>query len=398
MGLQCQQMACTGGTTTLTGSVFTPKGDLPLFNALVYVPNSAVQPFTPGVACEQCGSSISGNPVVQTATKSDGTFVLENVPSGANIPVVIQMGRWRRQITVPNVPACQSTALSADQTRLPRNKSEGDIPLMAIATGQSDPFECLLRKVGLDDAEITPNTGTGRVHYYHLNGIDMTPPAPNGTALFDTLDQLKKYDVVMLPCEGMEIRKTAPETQNIIDYTNLGGRVFATHFSYVWVEFAQAPFPTTATWRPNASNVSPLTYTLDTGFPKGNSFADWLQNVGATTMRAQMPIIESRRNVVSIDSTVAQRWFYTTAAGNPTVGHYTFNTPVAALLPDGGAPMQCGRVVFSDFHVSAAALSGQPNFPGSCLDAAPTAQEKALIFMLFDLSACVQRDEIPPIN
>lgn len=202
----------------------------------------------------------------------------------------------------------------------------------------------------------------------------------------------------MLPCEGSEIRKAVGHTQNVIDYSNLGGRVFATHFSYVWVEHAQAPFPTTANWRGNTNNPSPLTYTLDTSFPKGSSFADWLQNVGASTTRGQLAIIESRRNVVSVNSSVAQRWFYATASGNATVGHYTFNTPVLPLLADGGAPAQCGRVVFSDFHVSAAALSGQPNFPTSCKNDPPTAQEKALIFMLFDLSACVQRDELPPIN
>ena len=78
--------------------------------------------------------------------------------------------------------------------------------------------------------------------------------------------------------------------------------------------------------------------------------------------------------------------------------HFTFNTPInpTQTAPD-GTPLQCGRVVFSDFHVSATALSKPNTFPASCKDGqALTPQEKALVFMLFDLSACVQDDNKPP--
>jgi hypothetical protein len=389
-----------GGTkTTLTGKVYAPNGTLPLFNAIVYVPNSAVAPFAPGVSCDQCGAALSGSPVVQTATGADGTFTLTNVPSGSNIPLVVQLGRWRRQVTLSSVTSCTTRALLADDTRLPKNQAEGDIPQMAIATGQADPFECLLRKIGIDDAEFTlpPPSGSGRVHYYHYNGINMGVDggAPGGAQLVGSLNTLKTYDVVMLPCEGSEKRKTTAETQNVIDYSNLGGRVFATHFSYVWIEYAQQPFPSTATWRGNTDAPDGTIYTLDTSFPKGNSFADWLQNVGASTTRGQLAIVQPRRNVVSVNSAVAQRWFYSVTQNN--VAHYTFNTPVSALLADGGSPNQCGRVVFSDFHVSANALSTSNTFPASCKNDPLTPQEKALAFMLFDLSSCVQRDEIPPI-
>jgi hypothetical protein len=63
-----------------------------------------------------------------------------------------------------------------------------------------------------------------------------------------------------------------------------------------------------------------------------------------------------------------------------------------------GAPLYCGRAVFSDFHVTADALQGmKKTFPTDCKADPLTDQEKALAFMLFDLSSCVQSDQTNPI-
>ncbi len=398
VGLQCRQVACPGGqTTSISGTVYAPNKTLPLYNAVVYVPNTDLQPFTAGVSCDKCGANLSGSPIVQKLTDVKGGFRLENVPAGDSVPLVIQVGRWRRRITIPNVKQCEDTALSAEQTHLPRNKAEGDMPQMAISTGKSDAFECLLKKIGIDDAEVTTDAKDGRVHYFRYNGIPLEGGSPNGNQLVASVANLKKYDVVMLPCEGNPNFKQQNEIQNLVDYANLGGRVFATHYSYSWVQNGLAMWPQTAQWRRNPQSFEPndpQPYSLDTSFAKGTAFAEWLVNVNASTTKGVLSVVESRTNVVSVNSAVAQRWAYSDAL--QTVGHYTFNTPVAALLPDGGAPDQCGRVVFSDFHVAANALSGLPTYPASCNSGEMTAQEKALAFMFFDLSGCVQRDEVPP--
>ncbi|MGZ3438318.1 MAG: carboxypeptidase regulatory-like domain-containing protein, partial [Polyangia bacterium] len=56
----------------------------------------------------------------------------------------------------------------------------------------------------------------------------------------------------------------------------------------------------------------------------------------------------------------------------------------------------CGRVVFSDFHVTQSAVVPLQPFPTACKSEPMTDQEKALAFMLFDLSSCVQSDGQPP--
>jgi hypothetical protein len=418
VNLQCQQVSCPGGgTTSISGSVFDPSGQVPLYNAIVYVPNGPVEAFSnSGVTCDVCGSFTTGSPLVVTLTKSNGQFKLDNVPVGSNIPLVYQIGKWRRQVTIPSVSSCQNNQLTdVNQQRMPRNRGEGDIPRMAISTGSADPFECLLYKMGIDTAEITRPGEGGRIDFYTQNGMVLDGGSVPGSALWTDAGTLMQYDIVLLPCEGGANAKPDAGVNNLVNYTNQGGRVFATHYSYVWTAKG---WPTSADWskldQSHPSDPFPYAAWFDTSFPKAQAFKDWLTNVGGVD-GGVLEIEEARHDVIGVNHDGGTfQWLYTPdfpnssnqSSGFPAVEELTFNTPYnAPPQADGGAPVQCGRVVFPDFHVTAGAVRGNPSsvkglqFPDKCFTAAEaplTPQEKALIFMLFDVSSCIQSDATAP--
>jgi hypothetical protein len=376
-----------------------------------------------------------------------------------NIPVVVQLGKWRKQLTVTTT-ACTNNlvpaygAAAANKTAaLPAKKSEGDIPLTAISTGAVDGLECVFRKMGVDDAEFTDGSGTGRIRLYQDNGARITNGSPKASTLYGSQTEIDKYDAVIFGCVGAEETKSAAQLKRVFDYANKGGRVFATHWSEVWLNSASTWGATAKSWSPGAqawSNTGApgsLSAFVDTSFPKGVLFSTWLQApvapVSATypppyaavnALYASSPptlaITEPRKDIAPANANVstsgivapAQRWIYTTndhaktcavgadcKSGTCTAGkcvgsvvfhgddpaaedapmHYTFNTDMAKP-----AAQQCGRVLFSDFHVSIGNTSNK-TFPTECSNTALTSQEKVLAYMLFDLASCVSSSGPP---
>jgi hypothetical protein len=128
------------------------------------------------------------------------------------------------------------------------------------------------------------------------------------------------------------------------------------------------------------------------------AFAQWLSNVGVTSAPTTLNIAQIRHDIDDVDPMLAQSWA-TDAMPNakPGIAHLTFNTPLnPPVNPDNGGPQYCGRVVYSDFHVAQAEANQKLAFPTACMSGPLTDQEKALAFMLFDLSSCVQPDSQPP--
>ncbi|MFO0671168.1 MAG: hypothetical protein U0235_16330 [Polyangiaceae bacterium] len=420
-GLCQNQVTCPGnGTTRFKGRVVAGTQGVygspdPVPNVVVYVPNGTVQKFSAGVQCSQCGAEVTGNPLVQTTTDYLGNFSLDNVPvpPSGKVPVVIQLGRWRRQLKF-DVTACTDNVLG--DIHMPRNHNEGDIPLTAISTGSWDAMECVLLKMGIDESEFTVPGGGGRIEMYQGNGVDHVGTTPDESVLTETLNgptKLDKYDQVLLPCWGEDPRvgshdysvnnvKSATAKKNLVDYTKHGGRVFATHFSYAWL-FDNAPFDGTATW---VSDSEPTTATANIQTSPGpvNTFYQWMNALSANgSVAGQFTMNAPRYNFSAIDAAKSTLWVNATDPQAPTSTRGRRRRRRASLYSTRStrpsARRASGRVVFSAFHVTvvtsqSGTTSGQ-TFPDECVKGPMSPQEKALEYLIWDLASCVPGKPVP---
>jgi hypothetical protein len=436
---QCQRVNCGNGvTTTLSGTVYDPAGKIPLYNVAVYVPNITPQPLPMGVSCGSCSSWYT-MPVASALTDEGGNFTISNMPVGPNIPLVVQVGKWRMQYKLSNVTKCtnnDASALAGAKLRMPRNHMEGDIPNIAVSTGAADSLECLLLRMGVDASEYTGDPkGAGRIKIFTggdspqgMGGAVTNPPTSlqSYTALWNRDDSMTPFDVVLLSCEGSPTAYMQQASQQVLfDYTQMGGRVFASHYHYAWFidgSTGKSPFsvsPPLATWQTSSAGIvgdatmaynSDIVTTLTNGmpFPEGVALKKWLQNTNSLNSAGQLPLYYTRNNAtVTSANTHSQPWVTLdpmSPAPNATQ-YFSFDTPIGLQASE-----QCGRVVYSDLHVSGGAgqqaepniMADYPNFtsggivPDGCDKHDLTPQEKALEFMIFDLSSCLTPPGVTP--
>ena len=188
--------------------------------------------------------------------------------------------------------------------------------------------------------------------------------------------------------------------------------MFGEHFHYQF--FANQPqFPNTANWTTGGGglggsgiNAVVQQTLLSNGkpFPEGIALNTWLGNVGALT-NGQLPIAAPKYDAVVSGTNVSTAWVVTAPPATQSTQYFSWDMPFNAPIDDAGVPAYCGRVVFSDLHVSGSAggvKSGEDYktsqvVPTGC-DATATLQpdEDALEFILFDLSSCVTPVGYPP--
>jgi hypothetical protein len=439
--LACRKVDCPAdsspSTTSVSGVVYDPAGRVPLYNAVVYVVDPDTLPLLGQRAqCESCSAHFPKKGVVAaTLTGADGSFRLTDMPTGKDVPLVVQLGKWRRAVTIPYVAPCTDTPLPADLTRLPRSSREGTLPRIAVTTGGSDALECLVKKIGVEVDEFTPDSGSGRVHLFagYRAARSMTvdgksQPLRPAEELWASSERMLDYDMMLMGCEGEGSIWKAPEDVSVgpdlpkpiprpsamqlevRKYADLGGRIFGSHWHHRWINSDNTtpddPYPPSgpavATFSRSSGGVDDLVVSVDASFPKGMAFRDWLVNVKASTEPGKLELRKLEHSVDSVNPTLARRWIYGIDPDGEVgksrvpemVQYFSFTTPVGAA--------ECGRMVFSDLHVSfGGGDDAATPFPERC-NVSPTeelsAQEKALEFMLFDLSSCIQKEDDPIRN
>jgi hypothetical protein len=423
-GWQCAvDTTCSPGSpTTLTGKVFDPAGSNPLYNVVVFVPNDppTLPAVTPGTnACTTCDMSL-GPYVAATVTDTSGTFTLPGVPTGADVPVTVQIGKWRRTVAVSVTKDCGSNSVADGVLRLPRSKKEGDMPQMALLTGGCDDLGCFLANVGVDPGEFSAPHGGGRVDVYQglgANGNGAVPPfgaagdcTTDACPLWASKQSLESYDTVLLSCECGENNQTKPPAamQALHDWLDEGGYVFASHFQYTW--FKNNPstdFQSVAIWLGPSAATGSGPYDVDTTFPKGQLLRNWLATVGALEGDGAPPTIDLANVATSVStvSEAATRLIYDLNTTPNNTKYLSFETPIGGTPPQPSSPCNetpyasrqfCGKVVFADLDVSGSGPGDAGTVPAGCPAQGLTPQQKAMEFMFFDQVACALGTSPPP--
>jgi hypothetical protein len=394
--------------------VFDPAGARPLDNVLVYVPGDpsdpGLQPFPPGIAC---GYTAAGSPLVSTTTAPDGTFTLTGVPVGGAIPIVIQLGRWRRQFTVPVTTACGPNSVPASTTlSMPQNHSQGDMPRIAIVTGALDPVECALLDFGIEQGEFTDPGKGGYINFFTANdptnpqpgeggpGATLSSETPGQDALFaqtgggadGTAPLIDDYDIVILECEGYQEVETAAQQADLAAYLAAGGQVYGSDYIYDWF-YENPALEAAANWTGDHSgNGYAVTSIIDQApeSPSGADLQQWLETVGVSTAGSgTVSMVPAFPNVLAVNSPGVE-WLFTDTPEGTTGGaipvHFTFNTPVGA-----SPASQCGQVSFADWHVFSDVVSYGTTFPAACSPTTTGLSPQVLVleYLLFDLHGAV---------
>jgi hypothetical protein len=416
-------------------------------NAVVYILRSNDPAMLPaisagipagGTSCDRCEDQKLGPSLIGAVTDATGRFTLEGaIPVGTEFLLAVKVGKFRRVVkhSLPASAACTTTTLPTtlpdNPTRLPRASDDGiavNIPRIAVTTGEVDAMECVLEKMGLAHKEFgnpapagpsVPHVqlyrgaplqtgGGGKAGGGALSGARIDAMTPADTTLYDDLAQLTSYDFVIADCEstGWDEAGTQRATSGakVREYVNRGGRLFASHLGFTWLHqngdaaFDPAAAVATglgpaATWSTMADGESitgngVISIGRPNASPRIDNFAQWMaaENVVTPPMN-NFTIQEPRSQNTGLGN--ASEEFVYREDGNGRVQQFSFNTPYGAP-----AASVCGRVAYSGFHVSVGNTSNAV-FPAHCTGNL-TNQEKVLLYMIFDLGACIGQPPPPP--
>jgi len=364
-------VVCCGGVagaqvTTFTGKVYSPLGPPnpaiptaphgdPIPNILVFIadPNAPLPVFTQGVTIPAPGQNgcSAQPPLVPTSnlgealTDYTGTYTFKTygaLPT-PSINVVIQAGKWRLQTQIQTSTLTLGGPNTLQPLSMPSSSkiAGADLPHIAVVTGESDAIECIFNQIGISNSEISDsNAATGSIDLYEGSStggeIYQSPAVPEST-LVSSVTNLSKYDLVMFGCQGGTSDGNAPSyANNLTDYTSYGGRIFSTHYEYIWLK-DNTTFNPVAEWLttdplPTNQEASQTAEINTTTFTGGPILAAWMNNIGAlnTANPPELTLTNVRDNTGAVYAP-AQSWgkLVSLSTISPSI-QFTFDTPIGA--------------------------------------------------------------------
>ena len=342
----------TGGKKIdLTGTTFAPNGKLPLAGVLVYWSVAAPDPIPEGVYCDTCVQLPTGT---STLSAPDGTFTL-NVPTAQDVYIVSQKGQFRR---VRKVSFKESdTTIDKDISTLPGKSkaAEGDtIPKIALLdepTGDSlDPIQIALQGLGIEEWDNFESDHS------------------------KIKNELSNYNIAMFPCGADDFSPPdAEDVDAIRAFVASGGKIYASDWDH---EYADKSFPEFFT--------APLEHEGESN-PDGTivdqDMSTWLTKIGDDAENVQFKGVWTKFNGIQSAEVPTPANDGTTAVLEPKVWTHVTSDDESKYGSGEASisfPYGCGRGMLSIFHVHGDDSS-------NLLE-----QEKALLYMLLEVSACVK--------
>jgi hypothetical protein len=384
---------CAGQEATISGTVLAPNGTDPVPGASVFIPSAVPELFPPTVQCEVCGTLGGGTNWWYATSAYNGQFTIKGVCPGKR-PVVFQNGRFRRLIRV-DVPAKGAVQLTAAQTRLPKRNQEFDpvdaVPKIAVGTGDYDKMECVLRKIGLDDAAIE----------LYEDAEVMTSPKtlPKFSSLINDLTKMKTYNIIFINCTANtyedELKKQAVR-DNITQYIQSGGRFYVTDWSYDWIEQVEAfspfiDFEGGSPWGASPEAVNAAAKGADglkiMASLKQPELLQWMGQFPGVVSNGQAQIQYFLIDWVIMHAVSKDVKLWVEGSIKSRDGSINGVRPLTVTFNF----KNCGKILYTSYHTEGREDEFIPeSFPQYCSTSTSSPQDRILEYLIYDIANCIK--------
>ena len=337
------------------------------------MPLQDVVPLPTGASCDLCSRTPAS--VSSATTSFDGSFRLSGLPAGS-FPLVAQLGHFQRVLTITATP-CVVNPLPADPgtqnlgIRLPRKTAElspqDTVPRIAVASGDFDQIECVLKRMGIDEIDLYNGRNAGATN---------PPSIAELSTLLTNQAKLLSYNILVMNCTQNQFQNTlaTPGVKaNIEKFVASGGRLYATDWAYDMIE--QVPqFAPYLCFEPQAVGGAPMCQaasepTQDADTMTAYSGKSSVQDPELAKWLAQFPGTIDAQQKVEVDFSYVVIAQTATSATNPVKVWVdgqarNFGTRPQTVTFDYN---QCGRIHYSTYNTEPnGAVDDAARWPNNC--------------------------------